>query len=190
MRASLPQVQATRGSAFVAINEWLSYFNVRMKQVEVRAGTEVIMKVEPVHHVVSEEFKILVQEERGCLLQDEQVLIPSHKLDTNDTLHTFHSIFSQTKRACSNFTSRLNAYLSAGSGLLQEKQTASPGIIHNQRGWKMIRFVRRGSCPYLRGQWTVPKPWTDVCVCPTVIMSRSKCRQVFGNNEIHYKFTK
>ena len=75
MRASLPHIQATRGSAFVAINEWLSYFNVRMKQVEIRAGTEVMMKVEPVRHVVSDGFRELDQEERGCLLQDEQVLI-------------------------------------------------------------------------------------------------------------------
>ena len=73
MRASQPHFQATRGSAFVAINEWLSYFNVRMKQIEVRAGTEVIIKMEPVHHIVSEDFRNLVQEERQCLLHEEEV---------------------------------------------------------------------------------------------------------------------
>ena len=83
MRAYLPQVQAARGSAFVAINEWLSYFNVRMKQVEVRAGTEVIMKIEPVHHVVSDAFRELGQKERGCLLQDEQVLTRSYLQEPN-----------------------------------------------------------------------------------------------------------
>ena len=86
MRASLPHIQATRGSAFVAINEWLSYFNVRMKQVEIRAGTEVIMKVEPVRHVVSDDFRELDQEERGCLLQDEQVLVSCHINNNNNTL--------------------------------------------------------------------------------------------------------
>ena len=73
MRASLPHIQATRGSAFVAINEWLSYFNVRMKQVEVRAGTEVIMKVEPVDHIVSGAFGELDRAERECRHKDEQV---------------------------------------------------------------------------------------------------------------------
>ena len=73
MRASLPHIQATRGSAFVAVNEWLSYFNVRMKQVEVRAGTEVIMKVEPVDHIVSGAFGELDQAERECRHKDEQV---------------------------------------------------------------------------------------------------------------------
>ena len=75
MRASLPHIQATRGSAFVAINEWLSYFNVRMKQVEVRAGTEVIMKVEPVDHIVSDAFGELDRAERECRHKDEQVYI-------------------------------------------------------------------------------------------------------------------
>ena len=73
MRNSQPHFQARRGSALVAINEWLSYFNVRMNQIQVRAGTEVIIKVEPVHHVVSDEFRELDQEERGCLLHDEGV---------------------------------------------------------------------------------------------------------------------
>ena len=57
----------------MAINEWLSYFNVRMKQIEVRAGTEVLIKVDPVHNVVSDAFRNLEQEERGCLLHDEEV---------------------------------------------------------------------------------------------------------------------
>ena len=73
MRALQPHYEATRGSAFVAINEWLSYFNVRMEQIEVRAGTEVIIKVEPVHHIVSEEFSILEVEERHCLLPEDKV---------------------------------------------------------------------------------------------------------------------
>ena len=73
MRALQPHYEATRGSAFVAINEWLSYFNVRMKQIEVRAGTEVKIKMEPVHHIVSEDFRNLGQEERRCLLQEEEV---------------------------------------------------------------------------------------------------------------------
>ena len=73
MRSSQPHFQATRGSAFVAINEWLSYFNVRMKQIEVRAGTEVKIKMEPVQHIVSDDFRNLVQEERRCILHDEEV---------------------------------------------------------------------------------------------------------------------
>ena len=76
MRALQPQFQATRGSAFVAINEWLSYFNVRMEQIEVRAGTEVIIKVEPVHHIVSDVFSNLDVAERRCLLPEEEVNVP------------------------------------------------------------------------------------------------------------------
>ena len=73
MRNLQPHLQNRRGSALLAINEWLSYFNVRMKQIQVRAGTEVIIKVDPVHNVVSDAFRNLDREERGCLLHDEEV---------------------------------------------------------------------------------------------------------------------
>lgn len=55
----------------VAINEWTDYFNVRINQLDVRAGTEVILKVRPTQHSTSEGFKSLTLEERRCRFKHE-----------------------------------------------------------------------------------------------------------------------
>ncbi len=61
----------TKGSATVSINEWLSYYNVRMNLIDVRAGQEVRIKVEPVYHSASDRFKALSLEQRKCRFRHE-----------------------------------------------------------------------------------------------------------------------
>ncbi len=60
-----------RGSANVAINQYLSYYNVRMKPVPVMAGQEVQIKVRPTYHMVSPIFEQMSLESRKCLLKNE-----------------------------------------------------------------------------------------------------------------------
>ena len=61
-----------RGSALIALNEHLSYYNVRLNHIEIRAGTETVVKVEPVSHVASEGLASLRVEDRKCLYPDER----------------------------------------------------------------------------------------------------------------------
>ena len=59
------------GSARIAINEWLSQFNVRMAQIEAPAGMETKIKVTPTYRSSSYDIKILNPEERHCRFLDE-----------------------------------------------------------------------------------------------------------------------
>ena len=61
----------TKGRAAIAINEYLSYYNVRMNSLDIIAGQDVTIKIKPVHHVASERFKSLDVEKRNCLFHDE-----------------------------------------------------------------------------------------------------------------------
>ena len=60
-----------KGAAKVAINEWLSYFNVRLNHIEITGGQDVIIKLEPVKHVASEIFRELSLDKRKCKFPDE-----------------------------------------------------------------------------------------------------------------------
>ena len=59
------------GSLMVALNEWTDYFNVRINQLDLKAGTEVIMRVRPIQHTTSKDFRALSLEERKCRLMHE-----------------------------------------------------------------------------------------------------------------------
>ena len=54
------------GSIIVAINAWQTYYDVRINQLNLRAGTDVTIKVEPVVHSTSLGFKTLKLHERKC----------------------------------------------------------------------------------------------------------------------------
>ena len=60
------------GSLMLAINSWQTYYDVRINQLDLRAGTDVIIKVEPVVHSASADFKALKLEDRNCRFLDEQ----------------------------------------------------------------------------------------------------------------------
>ena len=65
------------GTLMVAVNEWTDYFNVRMNQLDLRAGTEVIMRVRPTQHLTSEDFRALSLEKRKCRLSHENEVCSS-----------------------------------------------------------------------------------------------------------------
>ena len=58
-------------SLMVAINEWTDYFNVRINKLDLKAGTEVILRVRPTLHSASEDFAGLSLKDRGCRFTHE-----------------------------------------------------------------------------------------------------------------------
>ena len=71
LKNHISSIPKRKGSAMVSVNEWLSYFNVRMNQIEVLAGQEVRLKIKPLVHVASDNFRSLTLEHRQCLFHDE-----------------------------------------------------------------------------------------------------------------------
>ena len=59
------------GSARIAINEWLAHYNIRMAQIEVKAGIETKIKILPKYRSASEDIRELDPSVRECLFQDE-----------------------------------------------------------------------------------------------------------------------
>ncbi len=45
LRNLVPTLPKKKGSARIAVNEWLSYYNVRINHLEVVAGTEAVIKI-------------------------------------------------------------------------------------------------------------------------------------------------
>ena len=66
--AFLPNV---KGTAMLAVNEWLSYYNVRTKPIKILAGQDVQIKLKPTFHRTSTMFRELTKEQRKCLYPDE-----------------------------------------------------------------------------------------------------------------------
>ncbi len=67
--ASIPK---RKGSAVVAINSWADFFSTRLNYVEVSAGQEAVVVVEPVRITASDGFKELDVAKRECLMSNEQ----------------------------------------------------------------------------------------------------------------------
>ena len=69
-----------KGSAQIAINEWLSQFNVRTVQIEAPAGMETKITVTPAYRSASPNIKVLRPKDRQCQFLDEvKVLKQSQK---------------------------------------------------------------------------------------------------------------
>lgn len=60
-----------QGGLIVAINAWNQYYDVRINQLDLRAGSEVIIKVEPVVHYASDDFRRQNLNDRKCRFKDE-----------------------------------------------------------------------------------------------------------------------
>ena len=73
--ASINSFKKYKGNLMVSINDWQTYYSVRLNQIDLRGGTEVIIKVQPVVHSTSDSFKSLTLEERECRYSDEQMVI-------------------------------------------------------------------------------------------------------------------
>ena len=59
------------GSLMIAINGWQTYYDVRINQIQLRAGKDVVIKIEPVVHSTSADFKNLKLDDRKCRFMDE-----------------------------------------------------------------------------------------------------------------------
>ena len=70
-RESLIYFTRKKGEVSVSINEWLTYFNVQDKALKFEAGTEVIIRIKPVLHTTSDDFKVLDIEKRDCRYKQE-----------------------------------------------------------------------------------------------------------------------
>ena len=65
------KVETEEGNILIAINGWQSYYDVRINQLDLRAGTDVVIKIEPVVHSTSPDFRKLKIYERQCRFSDE-----------------------------------------------------------------------------------------------------------------------
>ena len=63
------------GSARIAINEWLSHYNMRMAQIEVKAGIETKIKIQPKMRSASDNIREVDPADRDCLFSDENEVL-------------------------------------------------------------------------------------------------------------------
>ena len=59
------------GRAILAINEWISYYNVRLNSLDLIAGHEYIVNVKPVQHIATNQVKAYDVQARKCLFPEE-----------------------------------------------------------------------------------------------------------------------
>ena len=55
----------------LAINEWISYYNVRLNPLDLIAGHEYIINVQPVQHIATNQVKDYDVQARKCLFPEE-----------------------------------------------------------------------------------------------------------------------
>ena len=100
--ASLNSFRKYKGSLLVAINDWQTYYSVRLNQIELKAGTEVIIKVNPVVHSTSADFKSLTLEERECRYPDEQQVHEISMTCAKDKHMPLYSLFLGSRKHVQN----------------------------------------------------------------------------------------
>ena len=61
-----------KGKLLLAFNDWRTYFDVRVNQLELRAGTDVTVKLRPIKHTTSTGFRGLTIDQRQCRYEWEQ----------------------------------------------------------------------------------------------------------------------
>ena len=62
-----------RGAATLNANEWFKYFNVRGNPIDLLAGNEYIVKIEPTLHSASSDIRSVDPVKRKCKFGDEVV---------------------------------------------------------------------------------------------------------------------
>ena len=81
-RGSVNYFTKKKGEILISINEWLAYYNVRINKLKFNAGTEVLIKVKPLKHTTSANFRELSIEKRQCRFKDEN--------EVNKYIHTLY----------------------------------------------------------------------------------------------------
>ena len=69
---NIESYEKDEGSLMIAINDWQTYYDVKINQLDLRAGTDVIIKVKPVVYNTTAEFKALKLDDRQCRYRNEQ----------------------------------------------------------------------------------------------------------------------
>ena len=59
----------------VALNEWLTFFNVRVNQINLITGREALLKIKPTQHTASDNTKALSIKSRQCRFMTENHVI-------------------------------------------------------------------------------------------------------------------
>ena len=137
-RGSVNYFTKKKGEIVISINEWLSYYNVRINKLKFNAGTEVLIKVKPIKHTTSANFRELSIKKRQCRFEDENE-VRTNIAHTN-TKYINSSYFRITK-PCSGFTGKRAASLSAGSDMQPALLTAYPGTIQFLRTLRELTFA-------------------------------------------------
>ena len=102
-----------KGNILIALNEWLTFYNVSVNQINLITGREMLLKIKPTQHTASQSVKALPIESRKCRLTTENHVtyqIPKH-------LKLFKSKYLRYQTVCSLSTNRKDACLSARSGM-------------------------------------------------------------------------
>ena len=60
-----------KGKILIAVNEWLTFYNVRVNQLSLITGREILLKIKPTQHTASQSVKSLPIESRKCRLTTE-----------------------------------------------------------------------------------------------------------------------
>ena len=68
------------GGARLAINEWISYYNVLLNPLDLMAGHEYIIKVKPVQHIATQQIKDYDVQSRKCLFPEENKVCELYSL--------------------------------------------------------------------------------------------------------------
>ena len=140
-RGSVNYFTKKRGEILISINEWLSYYNVRINKLKFNAGTEVLIKVKPTKHTTSAGFRELSIEQRQCRFTDEiEVKIPVVSSWVN--CNVFFDNFRRA-RPCSSFTGKRVASLSAGLDMQPTSPIAYPGTTQSPRTLMGLIYASR-----------------------------------------------
>ena len=71
LASHLVMLPKRKSAALLAVNDWMSYFNVRTNHFQVRPGQRIDIVIQPTKHVATEAFRKLDFEDRKCFFRDE-----------------------------------------------------------------------------------------------------------------------
>ncbi len=71
LKNEIPTQPRAKGSAVISINEWSTYYNVRLNSLEVLAGQHVVISLMPVAHATTPSFRELSVADRKCLYPED-----------------------------------------------------------------------------------------------------------------------
>ena len=118
-----------KGKILIAVNEWLTFYNVRVNQINLITGREILLKIKPTQHTASDSVKALSVKSRNCRLTTENHV--SFDVTLRTALQDFNFSNGNSCRyqtVCSPYTNRRGVCLNARSDLLPIWLAAHHGI--------------------------------------------------------------